>query len=57
METIESTQLRNILLDYYDTPINITLSTPTPLKIVVMGQNKIKPLQPITLISKKWKTT
>ena len=32
METIESTQLRNILLDRYDTPINITFSTPTPLK-------------------------
>ena len=32
METIESTQLCNILLDHYVTLINITLSTPTPLK-------------------------
>ena len=45
METIESTQLRNILLDHYDTPINITLSTPTPLKNYCNGTetNKTSP--------------
>ena len=42
METIESTQLRNILLDHYDTPINITLSTPTPLKKYCNGTEKNK---------------
>lgn len=42
METIESTQLRNILLDHYDTPINITLSTPTPLKNYCNGTEKNK---------------
>ena len=45
METIESTQLRNILLDHYDTPINITLSAPTPLKNYCNGTetNKTSP--------------
>ena len=42
METIESTQLRNILLDHYDTPINITLSTPTPLNNYCNGTEKNK---------------
>ena len=42
METIESTQLRNILLDHYDTPIYITLSTPTPLKNYCNGTEKNK---------------
>ena len=42
METIESTQLRKILLDHYDTPINITLSTPTPLKNYCNGTEKNK---------------
>ena len=42
METIESTQLRNILLDYYDTPINITLRIPTPLKNYCNGTEKNK---------------
>ena len=57
MKTIESTQLRNILLDHYNTPINITFSIPTPLKNYCNGTEKIKPLPPINLISKKWKTT
>ena len=42
MGTIEFTQLRNILLDHYDTPINITLSTPTPLKNYCNGTEKNK---------------
>ena len=46
METIESTQLRNILLDHYDTPINITLSTPTPLKNYCNGTEKNKTSPP-----------
>ena len=42
METIECTQLRNILPDHNDTPINITLSTPTPLKNYCNGTEKNK---------------
>ena len=42
METIESTQLRDILLYHYDTPINILLSTPTPLKNYCNGTEKNK---------------
>ena len=45
METIESAQLRNTLLDHYDTPINITLSTPTPLKNYCNGAEKNKTSQ------------
>ena len=32
MESNTSTKVRNILLDHYETPINVTLSTPTSLK-------------------------
>ena len=32
MELNESAKLRNILLDHYETPINVTLSTPSQLK-------------------------
>ena len=42
METIKSTQLPNILRDRYDTPINITLSTPRPLKNYCNGTEKKK---------------
>ena len=32
MELNESAKLRNILLDHYETPINVTLGTPSQLK-------------------------
>ena len=32
MELNESAKSRNILLDHYETPINVTLSTPSRLK-------------------------
>ena len=57
METIESTQLRNVLLDHYDTPINITLSTPTPLKNYCNGTEKNKTSPANNSDIKKWKIT